>query len=360
MSDILKAQATPQFNWYTCWTLLGANGMLDKLIKKGLKQTNWIKVSFEKGQKEHTGHVAPDRDLDPIIYLYLHFMTLSQRSSLNFLRPTRDSPTLFSLMGQCFEDVSLTKWTNIVCKWCPNKMHLVKENSDDYIRDYLKAVAGFLNIGNQLICWLCVAKKPKFMLMHEFMRRWVQLFSYLDSRLLRWRMELPTAQEKAKQIFLTKPKAHQFNFAETNKMAPMDPLWLVAFLEQCQTANKAAGVLDKLKEKKQQYEKKKAHLPVACSCGSNHRHHCCKNHDHHQSNQCDYNKCQHDSCPCNDQCNDHPHCKVKELQVWEKRILQTRFFLNKEEVTHNKNSSSLSADTLSGKKSCSMSRPPLH
>jgi hypothetical protein len=37
MSDLIKAQATPQFNWYTCWTSLGANGMPDKLIKKGLE-----------------------------------------------------------------------------------------------------------------------------------------------------------------------------------------------------------------------------------------------------------------------------------------------------------------------------------
>ncbi len=41
--------------------LLGANGMPDKLIKEGLKQPNRIKVSFEKGTKEITCHVAPDQ-----------------------------------------------------------------------------------------------------------------------------------------------------------------------------------------------------------------------------------------------------------------------------------------------------------
>ncbi len=63
-------------------------------------------------------------------------------------------------------------------------------------------------------------------------------------------MGLPTMQEKSKQVFLAQPKAHKFKFAETNKTVPMDPLWLVAFFEQCQTADKAAGVQDKLKEKK--------------------------------------------------------------------------------------------------------------
>jgi hypothetical protein len=38
-------------------------------------------------------------------------------------------------------------------------------------KDYLKAVAGFPNIGDQLICWLCIAKKPVFMPMHELMRQ---------------------------------------------------------------------------------------------------------------------------------------------------------------------------------------------
>jgi hypothetical protein len=59
MSDILKAQATPQFNWYTPWTSLGADGMPDKLIKEGLKQPNLIKVSFKKMTKgTHRTHHA--------------------------------------------------------------------------------------------------------------------------------------------------------------------------------------------------------------------------------------------------------------------------------------------------------------
>jgi hypothetical protein len=40
---------------------LDADGMPDKLIKEGLKQPNRIKVSFKRGTKEITGHVAPDQ-----------------------------------------------------------------------------------------------------------------------------------------------------------------------------------------------------------------------------------------------------------------------------------------------------------
>ncbi len=61
MSDLVKAWNTPEFNWYTRRTSLGANGMPDKLIEEGLKQPDRIKVSFEKGTKEITGHVAPNQ-----------------------------------------------------------------------------------------------------------------------------------------------------------------------------------------------------------------------------------------------------------------------------------------------------------
>jgi hypothetical protein len=59
MSDLVKVQNTPQFNWYTCWTSLSADGMLDNLIEEGLKQPNQIKISFKKGAKEIAGHGAP-------------------------------------------------------------------------------------------------------------------------------------------------------------------------------------------------------------------------------------------------------------------------------------------------------------
>jgi hypothetical protein len=40
---------------------LGANGTPDNLIKEGLKQPDRIKISFKKGAKEITGHIAPDQ-----------------------------------------------------------------------------------------------------------------------------------------------------------------------------------------------------------------------------------------------------------------------------------------------------------
>jgi hypothetical protein len=83
-----------------------------------------------------------------------------------------------------------------------------------------EAVTRLSNIGDQLIHWLCVAKKPAFMLLHEFMQHWMQLFSYLNNGCLHQTMELPTAQEKSKQIFLTYLKAHQYKFRDKQDCYP--------------------------------------------------------------------------------------------------------------------------------------------
>ncbi len=86
---------------------------------------------------------------------------------------------------------------------------------------------------NVLICWLCTAKKPALMPMHEFMRHQVQLLSYLESDYLHRTMDLPTAQEQSEQIFFAQPKAHQNKFADLNKTVPANPLRMIAFFEQC-------------------------------------------------------------------------------------------------------------------------------
>ncbi len=207
MSDLIQAQNMPQFNWYTQWTSLGANGMPDKLIKEGLKQPNWIKVSFEKGTKEITGHVMPNQAWFGAEYFLAYTLPDFKSKILTRLSAEQkdNGPLLFSLMGQCFQDVGRTEWTSVIAKWCPNNADCTKEKFNKCIRDYLEAVAGFSNIGNQLICWLCTAKKPTFMSMHKFMHCQVQLLSYLEGNYLRQKMDVPTAQEKSEQIFFTQP-----------------------------------------------------------------------------------------------------------------------------------------------------------
>jgi hypothetical protein len=40
---------------------LGADGLPDKWIKEGMKQPHHIKITFEKGTKDITGHITPDQ-----------------------------------------------------------------------------------------------------------------------------------------------------------------------------------------------------------------------------------------------------------------------------------------------------------
>ncbi len=112
MSDLVKAQNLPQVNWYTCWTSLGANGMPDKQIKEGLKQPNQIKVSFKKETKEITGHVATDKAWFGAEYFLAYTLPFSSQGFLTPLSDTQkdNGPLLFSLLGQCFQEVGLTKW----------------------------------------------------------------------------------------------------------------------------------------------------------------------------------------------------------------------------------------------------------
>jgi hypothetical protein len=67
-------------------------------------------------------------------------------------------------------------------------------------------------------------------------------------------------------------KVHQFKFTDTNKTVPTDLLKLIAFFEQCQVADKAAGILEKIaKDKKQPKEKKTAHLPGMVQANVGHK-----------------------------------------------------------------------------------------
>jgi hypothetical protein len=150
---------------------LGADGMPDKLIEEGLKQPDQIKVSFETGTKEITGHVAPNQAQFGAECFLAYTLPNFKSKILTRLSDLQkdDGPLLFRLLGRCFRDVGLTEWTSIVAKQCLDDADCTKTNFNECIRDYLEAVAGFPNIGNQLIRWLCVAKKPALMPMHEFM-----------------------------------------------------------------------------------------------------------------------------------------------------------------------------------------------
>ena len=69
-----------------------------------------------------------------------------------------DGPTRFPLLEQCLQEVALTEWRNIVSMRCPTEDSKTHENFLKCARDYLKALVGFPNMGDQLIYWLCTVK----------------------------------------------------------------------------------------------------------------------------------------------------------------------------------------------------------
>jgi hypothetical protein len=104
MSDLVKAQNLSQFNWYARWTFLFADGMPDKLVEEGLKQPDRIKVSFKKGSKEITGHVAPNQaQFGAEYFLVYRLPNFKSKILTQLLDGQKDNGTLlFSLLGQYF------------------------------------------------------------------------------------------------------------------------------------------------------------------------------------------------------------------------------------------------------------------
>ncbi len=92
--------------------------MPDKLIREGMKQPDCIKITFEKGTKDITGHIMPNQaQFGPKYFLASMLPNFKSKILTQFSDAKKDDgPTLFNLMGQCFQDVGLTEWTNIVAK----------------------------------------------------------------------------------------------------------------------------------------------------------------------------------------------------------------------------------------------------
>jgi hypothetical protein len=85
--------------------------MADNLIKEGFKQPNCIKISFEKEAKEITGHVVPYQAQFGTEYFLVYMLpNFKSKITTQLLAEQKDDgPLLFNLIGQCFQDVGLTK-----------------------------------------------------------------------------------------------------------------------------------------------------------------------------------------------------------------------------------------------------------
>ncbi len=92
--------------------------VLGNLINEGLKQLDCIKISFETEAEEITGHIASNQARFGAEY-FLAFTLPNFKSKIltQLLEFQNDNgQMLLNLKGQCFQDVGLTKWTNVIVK----------------------------------------------------------------------------------------------------------------------------------------------------------------------------------------------------------------------------------------------------
>jgi hypothetical protein len=73
-------------------------------------------LSPQHGHLDITRYVAPDQ---------------AQFEPEHFLALTKDGLPLFNLIVQCFKDVSLTKWNNVIKKQCLNNNDLAKASFEE-------------------------------------------------------------------------------------------------------------------------------------------------------------------------------------------------------------------------------------
>ena len=110
-----------KFLWYNKWTSLDPDGLPDWVIKDSLKQPDQIKISFTMNGKELSTQLtrlnsAPSSSSCKCI-------PTSSRKFFSCMpvNNQRDGPMLFPLMEQCFQEVNLMEWMNIISVHCPEK-----------------------------------------------------------------------------------------------------------------------------------------------------------------------------------------------------------------------------------------------
>ncbi len=147
MSDLLQAQTRPAQLIYS----------LDIFeCQWHARQTNWRgsettqlnqDLLQERSQGDHRSCCARTGSIWHRVLLSIHayqFQVIDFDSTIRYAKGQWSIAV--SLLGHCFQDIDLTKWTNVIAKWCTNNADFTKSNFNKCIRDYLKAVASFPNM----------------------------------------------------------------------------------------------------------------------------------------------------------------------------------------------------------------------
>lgn len=139
------------------------------MCKDGLKQPDRIKILFTMNGKEVTSSIPLNQSCFSLEFFLTQMLPNFKLKDISHLPPNKqcEGQLLFPLMEQCSQEVGLTEWMNVVSAHCPDKESKMFENLVDCKQDYLEALAGFLNICNQLIHWFHTAQNLVLMPTHD-------------------------------------------------------------------------------------------------------------------------------------------------------------------------------------------------
>jgi len=93
------------------------------MIKDGLKQPNWIKISFTVDRKEMTRSIVPNQAHFGPKFLLTQMLPSFESKIASHLPANKqcDAPTLVPLLEQCFQEVGVTEWKNVISANCPDE-----------------------------------------------------------------------------------------------------------------------------------------------------------------------------------------------------------------------------------------------
>lgn len=124
------------------------------------------------------------------------------------------------------------------------------------IRDCIKSVAKCMNLGDQVIYWLRLQKKPAHKPFEEFLNRCTKILEYRKDNWLCHHLEVHNNEEICEQVFLAQPKSHQTKYAETHNKVKTEMSKLQHFFEGCHDADVHSSKIKCIIEKKSKDENK--------------------------------------------------------------------------------------------------------
>ena len=270
MSKLLKAINKPPFGWHYSWTKLEEDGVTPANdIEDALKQPDAIKVNFEvpapgRGAgrtHEVTAYIVPDKGLFGAEFALIFTLPQFKEKIQDRLDVAAGNHVsqLHSLFGNCLQGKASTHWDTVLAEY-PEDDRTV-DTFKEAQKDYLEKVAGdYGALGDCILRFKDKVRKPAALPYNTFHERHLELDRHLASGYLDITAAEPTEQQKAEQIFLAQPKAHQVSYgAKGNEDVEEDLGKLKAHFEACHEKDVADGTFaNVLKSQRAQKAARKA------------------------------------------------------------------------------------------------------